>query len=259
MTILQLETLAANAWPAAEMQRLGGWRLRFHNGVTRRANSVWPNLTPGEQALGDQVLEEQLMQVEQFYKQRNLPPRFQICPAMQPAHLDDVLAARGYQSVARTAVQVTELSTILTQTPPLQRRPEFKIEVAEEFDEPWFAAYTQFEEMPAHEIAGRRAILQAIQPLTGFALLRIGDTPAAVGLGVVEEGWLGIFCMATGPAFRRQGAATALLRTLTIWAQLYDAQQAYLQVMEQNGGAQAVYARAGFQTLYHYHYREQRQ
>src|SRR5690242_18108024 len=101
MTILQLETLAANAWPAAEVQRVGGWRLRFHNGVTRRANSVWPNLTPDEQATGDQALEEQLSQVEQFYRQRNVPPRFQICPAMQPENLDEVLAARGYQSVAR--------------------------------------------------------------------------------------------------------------------------------------------------------------
>lgn len=58
MTILQLETLAANAWPAAEVQRLGGWRLRFHHGVTRRANSVWPNLTPSEHALEEQLMQD---------------------------------------------------------------------------------------------------------------------------------------------------------------------------------------------------------
>jgi ribosomal protein S18 acetylase RimI-like enzyme len=37
---------------------------------------------------------------------------------------------------------------------------------------------------------------------------------------------------------------------------LYDARRAYLQVMDQNAAAQALYARVGFETLYHYHYRE---
>jgi N-acetylglutamate synthase len=73
---------------------------------------------------------------------------------------------------------------------------------------------------------------------------------------VVEQGWLGIFCMGTLPAFRRQGAANAILRTLAIWAQLYDAQNAYLQVMDENRPAQALYGRVGFTTLYHYYYRE---
>ena len=154
------------------------------------------------------------------------------------------------------SVQVTELTTVLAAMPPLQKRPEFEIEVAEAFDEDWFTAYAQFEGMENHESGARRAILQAIQPLAGFVLLRIYGAPAAVGLGVVERDWLGIFCMATSPAFRRRGAASAILRTLAIWAQLYDARQAYLQVMEHNAPAQAVYARAGFETLYHYHYRE---
>jgi ribosomal protein S18 acetylase RimI-like enzyme len=87
-------------------------------------------------------------------------------------------------------------------------------------------------------------------------LLRIDGAPAALGLGVVEGDWLGIFCMTTDPGFRRRGAASAILRTLAIWAQLYDARRAYLQVMDQNTAAQALYARVGFETLYHYHYRE---
>jgi GNAT superfamily N-acetyltransferase len=62
--------------------------------------------------------------------------------------------------------------------------------------------------------------------------------------------------MATLPVYRRQGAAGAILRTLGIWGQLYDAQHAYLQVMQKNPGAQQLYAQAGFSTAYHYHYRE---
>ena len=89
----------------------------------------------------------------------------------------------------------------------------------------------------------------------GFVTLYAAGIPAAVGMGVIEAGWLGIFSMATLPAFRRRGAARAILRTLAVWAQLYDAQYAYLQVMAHNTVAQALYAGAGFVTAYGYHYR----
>lgn len=250
--IVQLETLSANAWPAAEIDALAGWRLRHAAGVTRRANSVWPN-----GALGDEAVAEKLAAVEAFYRARNLPARYQISPAAQPADLDDHLAARGYVAKARTAVQVAPITTILAQTPPLRQHPEFVIEVAEEFDEGWFGAYAAFAEEDAAGFATRREIIQRIPAPIGFASLHIGHQAAAVGLGVVEAGWLGIFCMGTAPALRRRGAARAILRTLAIWAQMQGAQAAYLQVMDSNGAARPLYASIGFQTLYHYHYREQ--
>jgi ribosomal protein S18 acetylase RimI-like enzyme len=249
--ILTLETLAANAWPAAESQTLDGWRLRATQGVTRRANSVWPNATEARMGLA-----EKLLFVEDFYRQRNQPVRYQICPAMQPMELDERLVEYGYAQVARTAVQVAELQNILRQTPPLRSQPSFVVEVSESFDEEWFAAYCAVEHADDPDNPVRRAILQRIAPTSGFVTLRIDDEVAAVGLGVVETPWLGIFCMATQARFRRRGAASAILRTLAIWAQMYEATHAYLQVMEENQAAQTLYSQVGFATLYHYHYRE---
>ena len=173
-----------------------------------------------------------------------------------PAHLDDYLAAHGYRSVARTAVQTVDLATVLTCTPPLHTQPSFAIEVAETFDEAWFAAYCQFEGISGHEARARQSILQRIEAQVGFTLLQIDNRPVAVGLGVLAESWLGLFCMATDPAVRRRGTAAAIVRTLTIWAQLYAARYAYLQVMQDNAPALALYAKLGFTTHYHYHYRE---
>lgn len=249
--IQQLETLAANAWPAAEIADLAGWRLRYAAGVTRRANSVWPNGATGEMHVA-----EKLAAVEAFYQARKLPARYQISPAAQPADLDDYLAAQGYVADAHTAVQTTLITTILAKTPPLRQHPEFVIEVSEEFDEGWFAAYGAFAEEDAAGFATRREIIQRIPVPSGFASLHIDNQPAAVGLGVVEAGWLGIFCMGTAPVFRRRGAARAILRTLAIWAQMQGAEAAYLQVMDRNAAARPLYANIGFQTLYHYHYRE---
>jgi len=251
--ILLIETLAANAWPPERMVLVDGWRLRSAGGITRRANSVWPNADTGTSSL-----EEKLAAVERHYADLGQPSIFQICNAARPASLDATLAARGYGANSHTFVQVAPIRDVLQNLPPLRLYPHFEIEVSEEFHDDWFALYCLSEEVSGHAAAMRGGILQRIEPAHGFALVRINDEPAAVGLGVVEEGWLGIFCMATLPPFRRQGAAGAVLRTLAIWSQLYDAQHAYLQVMQNNPVAQHLYAKAGFATAYHYHYREKR-
>ena len=250
-TILNLETLAANAWPAAEVVHLDGWRLRFAGGVTRRANSVWPNGHAGTLSFA-----EKLNAAEQFYAQRGAPATFQICDANQPPELDAVLAERGYTASAYTFVQTTAIDALLARLPALRTVPHYELEVCEEFDELWFDLYCATEQVDAHGAAMRRDILQRIGSPHGYALLRCAGEPAAVGLGVVEERWLGLYCLATLPSFRRQGAARAVLRTLAIWSQLYDAERAYLQVMTHNTGAQALYTGAGFTTAYSYHYRQ---
>lgn len=252
-TILLLETLAANAWPPEQSIDLDGWRLRSAQGVTRRANSVWPNASAGIVRLEDKV-----NTVERYYAALGLPALFQICDVAQPPVLDTLLAERGYTVNSHAHVQVAPIRSLLESLPPLRLRPHFELQVSEEFDEEWFALYCASEEVSGRAAAVRRRIMQRIQPHHGFALLRSAGLPVAAGMGVVEGGWLGIFNMATLPAWRRQGAASAVLRTLAIWAQLYDANYAYLQVMTQNLDAQQLYAKAGFVTAYTYHYREKK-
>ncbi len=251
--ILLLETLAANAWPPEQSVELDGWRLRCARGVTRRANSVWPNGGGGMTGL-----QAKLEAVEHFYAALGQPTIFQICAAAQPATLDDLLDRRGYSANSYTYVQTAAIGDLLANLPPLRLRPQFELQVSEEFDEEWFDLYCASEEVSGRAAAVRRSILGRIQPSHGFALLRSAGQPAAVGLGVTEGDWLGVFCMATLPAYRRQGAAGAILRTLAIWSQLYGAESAYLQVMVHNGDAQQLYAKAGFTTAYGYHYREKK-
>jgi ribosomal protein S18 acetylase RimI-like enzyme len=62
--------------------------------------------------------------------------------------------------------------------------------------------------------------------------------------------------MATRPEFRRRGCAAAILHALARWSQRHQVTQMYLQVMENNRPALALYAQVGFETRYHYHYRE---
>jgi ribosomal protein S18 acetylase RimI-like enzyme len=245
--ILDIERRAFHAWPAAEAQVVGGWRLRHNEGVTRRANSTWPNET--DHTL---PLERKLALVEAFYDHRGLPARYQICPAAQPKDLDAILERRGYVADAHTSVQVAGIAPVLAATTSRAGVADITATLSEE----WFAAYREAECVDDHDAEIRRGILGRIAPRTAYAVLSMAGRPVATGLGVLEGGWLGLFSMATIADGRRRGAATAVLYALAAWGQQHEARAIYLQVMRDNLPARALYERAGFETLYDYHYRE---
>jgi N-acetylglutamate synthase len=246
--VRRLEEIAARAWPAGRVEELDGWRLRADQGVTRRANSVFANVSGGRLPLA-----EKLARVEEFYARERLPARYQLCPASLPVNLDEALAARGYRSEARTGVQVAPLAGVLAAT---GTGPACRVRVSDRLEDAWFATYCRADGFRGADAAGREGILRRIFRPTGYALVELDGEVAAVGLGVADEDWIGLFCMATRPEFRRRGAATAVLHALARWGERQGATGAYLQVMDDNAPARSLYARAGFETLYHYHYRE---
>ena len=243
--VLEIEEAAFRAWPAAEVVELSGWRLRFTHGVTRRANSVWPNDWRDETPL-----DERLEAVETFSAARGIPPSFQLTSAAHPADLDAVLAARGYAVDAPVIVMTRELDAASSFDSGLG----FEATVFSKPDAEWLTVPVE---------RGRYAeardvflgILARLGNRAGFALVRSDAGPIAVGLGVTDGPWLGIFAMLTLPEARRRGAAKAVLRTLTAWGAARGARRAYLQVERDNDGARTLYAARGFVPAYEYHYR----
>jgi ribosomal protein S18 acetylase RimI-like enzyme len=241
-----LEELAANAWPPVVTQVVDGWLLRYAFGVSRRANSVLALATTGEAALEDRVAK-----VEAFYTRRGLPARFHISPAA-PEGLDAWLEARGYRRDCPTAVQTAPLAEVLERS----RALSFEITLAPAPDDAWFSVYNATHHRDEQDRQVRVSIMTRIGPPSVFALLRVEGEPAAVGQGVTERGWLGLFSMATHPRFQRRGAATALVYALAEWGRSLGAESAYLQVMDATPIAAACYRKLGFRTCYGYHYRE---
>ena len=251
MAVVRLvEELAANAWPAEVTQTLDGWRLRFNGGVTSRANSVWANADGGRVPLA-----ERLALVEDFYARHGILPCYQITPAAQPVDLDEILARRGYVPHSFTLVETVALAEVTAAT-----APPCSVDVAlgERPDDEWLAVYQAVEAVSDHALAARQGILRRIGPRAGYALARLDGIAAGVGLGVVERGWLGVFCMGTLPAARRRGVGASVLGALAAWALGGGASQAYLQVVAANAVARALYESVGFAPLYEYHYRQRR-
>lgn len=245
--VRRIEECAANGWPAPVAEDLDGWRLRWNAGVSSRANSVWPNAWGGRLAL-----DERLMAVEVFYRERGQPPQYQMCPAARPDVLDDVLEHLGYEMHSLTHVQIAALESVRER---VALPAGCTVERRTDPDDAWFALYARAFGMSPTIVDRHRPVLAGIQHPAVYVTLHADGEPIAVGRGVVQDGNLGVFGMGTLPEARRRGAATGLLHSLVAWGAERHATQVYLQVEERNTAARTVYARAGFQPLYDYYFR----
>ena len=248
MEIQSLEQAAANALPPSLLRIDEGWRLRADGGGTRRANSVL-----AEYHVPDTPLNEKIDRAEAFYARLGKPARFQLCPTSQPPNLDEALAVRGYRASSGALVQRAPLTKVLGRV-VRQAVPDAVIDLC--LTANWFNLFAQSAGAEGYVLEAKRTLFQRIPSHVAFVTIKLAGIPAAVGLGVLERGQLGVFNMATLPSLRRRGAARAVIHTLAIWGAQMDARGMYLQVAEENRAARALYAQLGFETLYAYHYRE---
>lgn len=254
-SILLLEEVAANAVAATTVQLVDGWLLRaWPEAPFRRPNSVLP-------VRGDaHGVAARIAVVEEFYRRRELPVRYQIGPVVEPPALDEQLAARGYAIEASTTVQVASVAAVVDAT-ARGRASDVRVLLAdgEAVGAPWLAQHRSAhgdDPAPARRIEAYARLLPRLGPRAAAAAVPSRDgAPLAAGFVVVERGWGGIFGMGTRPEARRRGIARTLLRALAEHAAALGAARLYLQVEDENAPALALYGAAGFDRAYGYHYR----
>jgi ribosomal protein S18 acetylase RimI-like enzyme len=135
----------------------------------------------------------------------------------------------------------------------------WRVAAADAPDPAWLDVYAGAEGADGRSLAVRRAIMAAIPDRACYVVAHdAAGQPAAVGSAIAADGYLGFFNVATVPTQRRRGAARAVMGALLEWGAAVGAVEAYLQVMTDNTPGLALYASLGFETCYHYHYREQR-
>ena len=246
--IQRLEELSINAWPATQTLLYDGWVLRLASGYTRRANSVNP-LYPSTLDV-DQKLET----CRSFYRSRGLPLIIKLTSAVYPSNLDGLLAERGFQHEALTSMQTLDLNGL---GPCGEGRGSLLLYPG--FSEDWLDDFYRISQSPGTNRAAHRAILQNLIQDAAYCTLRVGGQAAACGLAVLEDGYLGVYDVATHPEYRRQGCALRVMQNLLSWGKERGARSAYLQVMKNNPPALNLYARLGFREQYVYWYRVHRQ
>jgi N-acetylglutamate synthase len=241
---LRIEEAALRAWPAHADSDFDGWRLRFADGYTRRANSITPL---GASRL---PLDDKIATCERLYAQRGLPVIFRLTPFAHP-DLDGLLARRGYRFGAEVEVRARSLTT------PLARPRSRAVGIfrAHPIDR-WLDIFGVVSGAPATNRPAHRAILKVVPGIRRLWVLWANGKAAACGMSVFSDGLMGIFDLITAAEQRKLGYGSEIVRRTLLWGARAGADEAYLQVLGRNNAARRLYDRAGFEVVYQYHYRE---
>ncbi|MDO0973127.1 N-acetylglutamate synthase, CG3035 family [Mycolicibacterium frederiksbergense] len=215
--IRAVEHAAALAWPGTEQHWCDGWLLRAGGGHTSRANSAVPLLFSSST--------EALPAIIAWYTERRLEPWLALPERLLP------LKNPG---IKPTRVLVRNLAP----------SPAAGTELADRPSAAWLATYQR--DVPADILTA------VVDGSVTFASL-----PDAVGRGAVTTApdgtrWLGVSSVRVAESSRRTGLARAICSALQAWGADQGATRAYVQVLDDNRPALALYESAGFR-LHHRH------
>jgi len=242
LLIRHLEELSLNALPALETTYLDGWVVRFADGYTKRANSINPLYTCATD------VEHKITYCESLYAVRKQPTVYKMTSLAQPRDLDDMLARSGYREEPGASVQLLALDA-------LDKPNQGRVTLAADANEQWLGAYFRLNNVQERYMPTMRHMLQHIAPQKCLAAVYIEGQIAAVGLGVLDRGFLGLFDIVTEPTMRQKGYGFQLMLYLLNWGKANGAGYAYLQVMMSNSPALYLYEKLGFHEIYQYWYR----
>ena len=226
---MRMERAHVQAWPALRTRSVDEWLWRCSGGGSQRANSVSTVEFNGAD------VGESLDTVEALFRAYGSPARFQTYDDTQPPGLEQTLRERGYQSAEPTT---TMFRPVVSCAAP-------DSVVRQDFPWPgWLDVYLDSVTPDRREV--NRAILDAIPRRRAFLGCRHDGHVVAAALCAISFGCAVVECVATRPAFRRQGFSRAVLAAALGWAAEQDADLAGLQVAAGNRAAIRLYESLGF-------------
>lgn len=249
------EKLSFNIHPCIEEELYDGWLLRFAHGYTKRANSV--------NVIEDSTIvnEDKIRYCEEKYKARHLPAVFKITP--MALELDGVLEERGYSEVDKTNVMTVDLTKQAKETAKgnacktsdaLGTR-DVSVIVEEKFTEAWQYYYFTFNKVSPASVPTAKKMQAKITNPVLCATVYLEKKAVACGLGVPEQGYVGLLDIVVKEEYRGCGFGKVLCQALLEKAKEQGATIGYLQVVDSNEIAKKLYHSLGFEDVYSYWYR----
>ena len=240
--IRTIEEISLNALPCLQQILYDGWVLRFAEGYTKRANSVTP-LYPSSQDLSHKI-----RRCEEIYERFKLKPIFRLTDTSE-SDLDRTLEQLGYLKHNSVSVRVKNISDN-----DISNNSLFPT-IAYELSEEWLDHYVHAIELPIQHWNTLSTMLELIPNPTCYGWLKDRHRFCSCGLGVLEQGHLGLFFITTAKKQRSKGYATQLISALLDWGKHNGATQAYIQVETDNQAGINLYNKLGLAEVYQYFYR----
>jgi ribosomal protein S18 acetylase RimI-like enzyme len=239
VTIQSIEAAAAVAWPPTESLTLGSWKLSAGDGFSRRRNSAVPAGPLPES------LDRRLADVEEWYRVRGLPTLYRITPECDAA-VDGILAGRGLVLEAPTLV-MSRMLDVPESTEGVVGSPVVT--------DAWVETEIEALGVDRSSIGPWLATIAAVPSPTLFVTPIHDGTPVGAGFGVVVDGLLGVFEIVVRPEHRRRGHASRIMAVLHQFGVRAGAQRVFLQVLEDDEPAIALYRSLGYEVSHRYWYR----
>ncbi|MEA2024756.1 MAG: GNAT family N-acetyltransferase [Actinomycetota bacterium] len=239
MSVDAVERAAAHAWPARERISLGEWVLSAGDGFSRRRNSTVPIGPVPSDLIG------RMDDVAAWYATRGLPVLYRITPMCDPA-VDDALDQRGFSIEAPVLVMTRSLGA---------DEPAAEIGMSPSATEDWISTELAALGIDRSLVDPWVATIQAVPSPASFVTATHGTESVGAGFGVVTDDLLGIFEMAVRPNERRRGHARRMMKALHSFGHQHGAEQAFLQVVERDAAAVALYRSIGYEVSHRYWYR----
>jgi N-acetylglutamate synthase len=237
----RVEEVCLNTWPALREVLVGGWLLRFSEGLTRRANSA--------NALGA-LADIDPSDCEALYRRLGQPAIFRVLTLLDPS-IDQQLERRGYTAEGESCVLYNDLDSFEAAADP-------QVQLLMEPSVEWFAAMATLQEHTDEQARTYRKIVGRLAIPAAFASLSVEGDLVAAAFGAMHRGLLCYESVVTSGQRRRQGYGRRVVRALAAWAKEAGASAACLQVEAGNVRARALYDAMGLKTeLYRYHYRRE--
>jgi ribosomal protein S18 acetylase RimI-like enzyme len=214
---------------------IGGWLVPLGANPINRGRSAVP--------LSHDVTPEAIAEIEDAFRQRDLPPLFRIAEVSGLQAVERDLTARGYIQYRPTLVETADAGVVAAFATPAEILAAPDASWAETFCGPGFDPQDSTLRLEAF---GRAAD-------TVYGAVREGGRTLAVGVATFAHGWAAISGMRTAPDRRGEGLAGRVLAAIGAEAQARG-DRVLLQVEADNPGAQSVYRRAGFSEAWTYSY-----
>ena len=239
MNFQNIEYAAFRSWPAMEESIQGGVVLRFSDGYTKRANSA--NILTRQDGDYSAVVNR----CEKYFQEKEVPCIFRLPSFNGNQEFDRYLDRNNYQIIERSLVLSQSLDGALFENQQLVSKRSRE----------WMEDFCRVSNTDINNHEAHLDILDRINDRVLMVVLVEDGKEVACGVGVIHNGYFGLYDIVTEQYSRKKGYAAKLLSGMLFWAVSMGASTAYLQVVADNQAAINLYSKMGYKYCYEYWYR----
>lgn len=240
--ILQIEELSINAFPAILTELYDGWVLRYSNGYTYRANSINPLYSSTID------IKDKIKYCESKYFEKGLPCVYKMTENVD-SELDISLEIQGY-----TIEKCADIMDFKIDKEIKYQAKDVKISM--DMTNDWLDGFLDLNGTTKESIKSTaKTMLSNIKNPVFCASVNDGENMIACGLGVLENGKIGLYDIHVMEQYRRKGFGNKICKSIINEGIKNGADLAYLQVTSLNEKAIKLYKSLGFEKVYTYWYR----